>query len=67
VGTLGALGGFFLPLGFGYLQEATAQPRSCFWLMLVLIAWSFGWLHLVVAGLKRRATPAIEPSSAAMA
>jgi NNP family nitrate/nitrite transporter-like MFS transporter len=54
VGTLGALGGFFLPLGFGYLEEATKQPQSCFWIMLALIAWSFAWLHLVVAGLKRR-------------
>jgi MFS transporter, NNP family, nitrate/nitrite transporter len=53
VGTLGALGGFLLPLCFGYLQQATAQPRSCFWVMLALIAWSFAWLHLVVAGIKR--------------
>jgi NNP family nitrate/nitrite transporter-like MFS transporter len=59
VGTLGALGGFFLPLGFGYLQEATAQPRSCFWIMLALIAWSFAWLHLVVVGIRRtRVAPA---------
>jgi NNP family nitrate/nitrite transporter-like MFS transporter len=56
VGTLGAQGGFFLPLGFGYLQEATAQPRSCFWIMLTLIAWSFAWLHLVVTGLRRRSS-----------
>jgi NNP family nitrate/nitrite transporter-like MFS transporter len=54
VGTLGALGGFFLPLGFGYLQEATKQPRSCFWIMLALVAWSFLWLHLVVVGIRRR-------------
>jgi NNP family nitrate/nitrite transporter-like MFS transporter len=65
VGTLGALGGFFLPLGFGYLQEATHQPRSCFWLMLALIAWSFAWLHLVVVGIKRRSV--VVDSSAATA
>jgi NNP family nitrate/nitrite transporter-like MFS transporter len=53
VGALGALGGFVLPLGFGYLQAATDQPRSCFWVMLTLIAWSFAWLHLVVVGMKR--------------
>jgi MFS transporter, NNP family, nitrate/nitrite transporter len=64
VGTLGALGGFFLPLGFGYLQQATGQPRSCFWVMLALIAWSFAWLHLVVTGL-RRATKAPSPANAA--
>jgi NNP family nitrate/nitrite transporter-like MFS transporter len=65
VGTLGALGGFFLPLGFGYLQEATAQPRSCFWIMLALIAWSFAWLHLVVVGIRRRATAAAPESAGA--
>jgi NNP family nitrate/nitrite transporter-like MFS transporter len=67
VGTLGALGGFFLPLGFGYLQEATAQPRSCFWIMLALIAWSFAWLHLVVAGMRRRASAPVDAAGAATA
>ena len=28
VGTLGALGGFFLPIGFGYLEEASRPPRE---------------------------------------
>jgi NNP family nitrate/nitrite transporter-like MFS transporter len=65
VGTLGALGGFLLPLGFGYLLEATAQPRSCFWIMLALVAWSFAWLHLVVAGIRRRTGAAVSPAGAA--
>jgi NNP family nitrate/nitrite transporter-like MFS transporter len=55
VGTLGALGGFFLPLGFGYLEALSARPESCFWVMGGLLLWSFGWLHLVVVGIKRRA------------
>jgi NNP family nitrate/nitrite transporter-like MFS transporter len=54
VGTLGALGGFLLPLGFGYLEAASGKARSCFQVMLVLVAWSFLWLHLVVTGIKRR-------------
>ncbi|HMI92676.1 MAG TPA: hypothetical protein VK509_14975, partial [Polyangiales bacterium] len=65
VGTLGALGGFFLPLGFGYLEALTGRPESCFWIMLALIASSFGWLHLVVKamhGSVLRIAPA--PSSA---
>jgi NNP family nitrate/nitrite transporter-like MFS transporter len=33
VGTLGGLGGFVLPLGFGYLEEASQRPESCFWLV----------------------------------
>jgi NNP family nitrate/nitrite transporter-like MFS transporter len=53
VGTLGALGGFFLPLAFGYLEVASGRPESCFWVMLVLVAWSFLWLHGVVARLRR--------------
>jgi NNP family nitrate/nitrite transporter-like MFS transporter len=55
VGSLGALGGFFLPLGFGYLETSSGSPHSCFWIMTVLVAWSFLWLHLVVTGMKRRA------------
>jgi MFS transporter, NNP family, nitrate/nitrite transporter len=54
VGTLGALGGFVLPLGFGYLEQWTGRPESCFALMLVLVASSFLWLRFVVAGLVRR-------------
>jgi NNP family nitrate/nitrite transporter-like MFS transporter len=65
VGSLGALGGFVLPLGFGYLQQATAQPRSCFWLLLTLIAWSFAWLHLVVAGIKRTRAQDVPPATRA--
>jgi NNP family nitrate/nitrite transporter-like MFS transporter len=64
VGTLGALGGFLLPLAFGYLQQATAQPRSCFWVMMALIAWSFTWLHLVVLGIKRAGAKLPAPASA---
>jgi NNP family nitrate/nitrite transporter-like MFS transporter len=53
VGTLGALGGFFLPLGFGYLEKATAHPESCFWVMLSLVAACLLWLHAIVSGMRR--------------
>lgn len=53
VGTLGALGGFFLPLGFGYSEGLLGRPEGCFWILLVLIVASFGWLHLVVTSLRR--------------
>jgi MFS transporter, NNP family, nitrate/nitrite transporter len=53
VGTLGALGGFVLPLAFGYLEVASGRPESCFWVMLILVAWSFLWLHGVVTRLRR--------------
>ena len=54
VGTIGALGGFVLPLGFGGLEAATGRPESCFWVMLLLLVGSFSWLHLVVLDLRWR-------------
>jgi NNP family nitrate/nitrite transporter-like MFS transporter len=54
VGSLGALGGFLMPICFGYLDEATHIPQSCFWVMLAALAVSLGWLHTVVLGIKRR-------------
>jgi NNP family nitrate/nitrite transporter-like MFS transporter len=54
VGTLGALGGFLLPLAFGYLRAATGAPQSCFAALAALIALSLLWLHGVVVGLRRR-------------
>jgi MFS transporter, NNP family, nitrate/nitrite transporter len=53
VGTLGALGGFFLPLGFGYLEKSSGRPESCFWVMGLLIVASLVWLHTVVSGMRR--------------
>jgi NNP family nitrate/nitrite transporter-like MFS transporter len=59
VGTLGALGGFFLPLGFAYLDKLSGRPESCFWLLFALIVGSFAWLATVVAQIKRRSIPAV--------
>jgi len=50
MGMLGALGGFFLPLLGGYVEQLTGAPNSIFFLILLLIASSFLWLHLVVSG-----------------
>src|SRR4029078_7590913 len=47
VGSLGALGGFILPLGFAYLERLVGRPETCFWLLLGLVIASFGWLALV--------------------
>src|SRR5690606_13458235 len=54
VGTLGALGGFFLPLAFGYLEAATGCLESCFPALAVLTLVSLGWLHLVVTSTRTR-------------
>jgi NNP family nitrate/nitrite transporter-like MFS transporter len=66
VGTLGALGGFVLPLTFGYLETSTRRPESCFWVMLFLVAASLVWLHAVVTssghrrGLPKRVTATLK-------
>lgn len=60
VGTLGALGGFFLPLAFGYLQTATGHVESCFPALALLALVSLGWLHLVVTN-SRAGRPALAP------
>jgi NNP family nitrate/nitrite transporter-like MFS transporter len=61
VGTLGALGGFVLPIGFGYLESASGHPESCFWLMTGLLASCLIWLHLVVIEIRRPPSPASGP------
>lgn len=48
VGTLGALGGFVLPLSFGYLQAATGRPEVCFYVLTAISSVSLAWLHSVV-------------------
>ena len=57
VGTLGALGGFVLPLAFGYLETSTGRPESCFQVMLFLVLACLVWLHAVVTGIRRAGYP----------
>ena len=53
-GTLGALGGFVLPVGFGYLERRPAV-RELLLLMTALMASCLLWLHLVVVDIRRHA------------
>jgi len=55
VGSLGALGGFLLPLAFGALDASTGRPESCFWVMLALVVTCLAWLHVVVLDINRKA------------
>jgi len=61
VGTLGALGGFVLPLAFGYLDKSTGRPESCFWVMGFLVLACLVWLHTVVSGMRRRSGIRLRP------
>jgi NNP family nitrate/nitrite transporter-like MFS transporter len=62
VGTLGALGGFVLPLAFGYLETSTGRPQSCFQVMLLLVFACLLWLHAVVRGIKRGRLIQVRPA-----
>jgi MFS transporter, NNP family, nitrate/nitrite transporter len=52
VGTLGALGGFFLPLGFGYGEEFLGRPEVCFYLLTAVTLVSLAWLHVTIRSLQ---------------
>ena len=55
VGLLGALGGFFLPLMFGYCKTWTGLIQIPFIILFIFTAASFLWMHIVVIGMKRSA------------
>jgi len=56
VGMLGALGGFFLPLIFAAVYARTGIPQTTFFVLFLLVVISFGWLHLTVMSLNRKAS-----------
>jgi NNP family nitrate/nitrite transporter-like MFS transporter len=56
VGMLGALGGFFLPLMFAAIYARTGIPQTTFLVLFLLVAISFGWLHLTVLSLVKQAS-----------
>lgn len=60
VGMLGALGGFFLPPLFALVYEWTWIPQSTFFVLFLVTAISFGWLHLTVTTLLQKASPSLE-------
>ncbi len=46
VGVIGGLGGFFVPIIFGYLLEGTGLWTSCWMFMFILSVACLLWLHL---------------------
>lgn len=58
VGALGALGGFFLPPAFGWLEKGTGVPQMTFVVLLAITLVSFAWLHWTVLGLRKPGHPA---------
>jgi len=60
VGVLGGLGGFFTPIVFGYLLEASGLWTSCWMFMWVLSVICLFWLHNVVQHIQRKEHPESE-------
>ena len=53
VGLIGGLGGFFLPIGFGLMNDTIGVWTSCFMLMFILVATALVWMHVTIV-LKER-------------
>ncbi|MGO4568786.1 nitrate/nitrite transporter [Rhizobium sp. 2YAF20] len=54
VGMMGGLGGFIMPIAFGFLKDMTGLWSSCFLLLFVVVSISLVWMHLSVRQLERR-------------
>ncbi|MDC7684438.1 NarK/NasA family nitrate transporter [Asticcacaulis sp. BYS171W] len=57
VGLIGGLGGFFLPLAFGILNDLTNVWTSCFMLMFALVAIALTWMHLAIQRMEKARHP----------
>ena len=59
VGSLGALGGFFLPLLFAYTGALTGFPQSTFFVIFIVSLISTLWMHFTVVKMLHRASPTL--------
>jgi len=57
VGVLGGLGGFFCPIIFGYLLEATGIWTTCWMFFFCLVLVCHLWMHATVRRLMREKVP----------
>jgi MFS transporter, NNP family, nitrate/nitrite transporter len=57
VGSLGALGGFFLPPLFAYAAAWTGMPQATFLVIFLVTLAAAIWMHVTVVSLLHRASP----------
>jgi len=57
VGMIGGLGGFFLPIGFGVLNDAIGIWTNSFMLLFALVAVSTIWMHVAIRLMERKKYP----------
>jgi NNP family nitrate/nitrite transporter-like MFS transporter len=67
VGMIGGLGGFVLPIAFGFLNDVTGLWTSCFMLMFVVVMASLIWMHIAVRRMERASGNATQPADPAYA
>lgn len=59
VGVIGGLGGFFCPIIFAYLLEATGLWTSCWMFMCLISVICLVWMHQVVQNMMREEHPQV--------
>lgn len=57
VGLIGGLGGFFLPITFGIMNDMIGVWTSCFMLLTVIIGIALTWMHFAVQRLDKQRIP----------
>lgn len=61
VGMVGGLGGFFLPIVFGVMNDLTGIWTSCFMLLFAIVTVSLVWMHLAIRRMEHAALPGRMP------
>jgi MFS transporter, NNP family, nitrate/nitrite transporter len=59
VGMIGALGGFVLPITFGFMNDLLNVWTSCFMLLFILVSIALVWMHVAIRIMERRKIPAL--------
>jgi MFS transporter, NNP family, nitrate/nitrite transporter len=57
VGMIGALGGFVLPIAFGFMNDLLNVWTSCFMLLFGLVTIALVWMHVAIRLMERREIP----------
>jgi NNP family nitrate/nitrite transporter-like MFS transporter len=59
VGSIGALGGFFLPPMFAYATDWSGAPQATFGVLFVVTLIAAVWMHLTVVRMLHKASPGL--------
>ncbi len=57
VGLIGGLGGFFLPIAFGVMNDMIGVWTSCFMLLTIIISIALTWMHFTIQRAEKLRVP----------